>query len=265
MDVTCNVEDGIAQVRLNRPDKLNSLTLPLLRELTQTAHGLAKDKNVRAVVIGGEGRTFCAGLDFASVMSDRKGVLKTFAPRPWRKGGTNDFQEAVWALRSIPAPVIAAVHGHCLGGGVQIALGADFRYATPDSTWSVLEGKWGIIPDMTGIQSLSEVVGIDVAKRLTMTSEMFSGDRAHQLGLVTEISEDPVAAATGFAQELLQRSPDALAAAKRLFDDTWHATPRRTFRRERREQVALLRSENAKIARVAGLKKEAPVFQPRER
>lgn len=261
--VTCTITDGIAQVRLARPDKLNALTLPLLDELIATARRLRRNRTLRAVVVAGEGDAFCAGLDFASVLKRPADVAKAFVPRPWQ--GTNTFQEACWAWRRVPVPVIAAVHGHCLGGGVQIALAADFRFATPDSTWSVLEGKWGIIPDMSGIQALSELVGIDTAKRLTMTAEMLSGERAHELGLVTELDADPVAAATAFAQRLAERSPDALAAAKRLFDDTWHRSPRRTFTRERIEQAFLLFGANAKIAREAAFKKVAPAYKPRQR
>jgi len=261
--VSCTVSDGIAQVRLDRPDKLNALTLPLLGELVATARRLRADRSVRAVVIAGEGDSFCAGLDFASTLKSPAEVAKAFVPRPWR--GTNTFQEACWAWRRVPVPVIAAVQGHCLGGGVQIALAADFRFATPDSTWSVLEGKWGIIPDMSGVQALSELVGIDTAKRLTMTAEMVSGERAHDLGLVTELAADPVTAATAFAQRLAERSPDALAAAKRLFDDTWHRSPRRTFARERIEQAFLLFGANTRIAREAALTKVAPAYKPRQR
>jgi len=259
--VTYTVADGIAQVRLNRPDKLNALTLDLLDELVGTARELSRDTSLRAVVLAGEGASFCAGLDFASVLKEQGKMWKAFVPRPWR--GTNTFQEACWAWRRVPVPVIAAVEGHCLGGGVQIALGADFRFATPDSTWSVLEGKWGIIPDMSGIRSLAELVGIDTAKRLTMTAAMLTGQEAHDLGLVTEVAADPIAAATAFAQELSQRSPDALAAAKRLFNDTWTASPRKTFARERIEQLKLLRGANAKIAQKAVFKKEKPAYQPR--
>ena len=261
--VTCQVDNGIAQVRLNRPEKLNSLTLPFLRQLVDTARTLRKDTSLRAVVIAGEGDAFCAGLDFASVLRSPTGIAKAFTPLPWR--GTNLFQEAPWAFRRIPVPVIAAVHGHCLGGGVQIALAADFRFTAPDATWSVLEGKWGLIPDMSGVQALSELVGIERAKRLTMTAETFSGTEAQEFGLVGEVAPDPVAAATAFAEQLAERSPDALAAAKRLFDRTWSSSPRRTFSRERREQLALLFAANTRIAREAAFKKAAPVFQPRNR
>ncbi len=261
--VTCTVIDGVADVRLDRPDKLNALTLDTLRDLVSTAQALRRDRRLRAVVISGAGDSFCAGLDFGTVMKDPKGVAAALVPRPWR--GTNTFQEACWAWRRVPVPVIAAVHGHCLGGGLQIALAADFRYATPDSKWSVLEGRWGIIPDMSGVRSLAELVGIDTAKRLTMTAETVDGTEALALGLVTGLSDDPYAAAYDLVSRLRDRSPDQLAAAKRLFEDTWHTSRRHTFSRERIEQVRLLAARNTKIAREAALQKVVPQFGPRPR
>ena len=261
--VRCTVADGIAQVRLDRPDKLNALTLELLDDLASTAHDLRRDRTLRAVVIAGEGDAFCAGLDFKSVLGQPAQLVAGFVPRPWR--GTNTFQEACWAWRRIPVPVVAAVHGHCLGGGLQIALGADFRFSTPDARWSVLEGKWGLIPDMSGIQALSELVGIDTAKRLTMTAETFTGEQAQRWGLVSELADEPVAAATAFAEQLAQRSPDALAAAKRLFNRTWTRSPRRTFARERVEQAFLLAAANTKRAQRAAFGKSQPEFGPRGR
>ncbi len=261
--VTCTVTDGVADVRLDRPDKLNALTLQTLRDLVSTARLLRRDKHLRAVVISGEGDSFCAGLDFGTVMKDPKGIAAAFVPRPWR--GTNTFQEACWAWRRVPVPVIAAVHGHCLGGGLQIALAADFRLATPDSTWSVLEGKWGIIPDMSGVRSLGELVGIDTAKRLTMTAETIDGTEAHELGLVTDLADDPYAAAYDLVARLRTRSPDQLAATKRLFEGTWHGSTRHTFSRERIEQLRLLAAHNTRIAREAAYQKAVPQFGPRQR
>jgi enoyl-CoA hydratase/carnithine racemase len=261
--VSCTVEDGVAQVRLDRPEKLNALTLEFLDDLVATAHRLRRDRTLRAVVIAGEGDAFCAGLDFASVLRQPAKIVTSFAPRPWR--GTNTFQEACWAWRRLPVPVVAAVHGHCLGGGLQIALAADFRFATPDSRWSVLEGKWGIIPDMSGIKSLAQLVGIDTAKRLTMTAETITGEQARELGLVTGVADDPLAAAAELVEQLRGRSPDQLAAAKRLFDGTWTSGPRRTFARERIEQARLLVARNTKVAREAAFRKAAPEFGPRGR
>ncbi|MFC4784544.1 crotonase/enoyl-CoA hydratase family protein [Nocardioides sp. MAHUQ-72] len=261
--VTCTVEDGVAQVRLARPDKLNALTLDTLDDLVATAHRLRRDRTLRAAVLAGEGDAFCAGLDFATVLKEPARIVTSFVPRPWR--GTNTFQEACWAWRRLPVPVVAAVHGHCLGGGLQIALAADFRFATPDSRWSVLEGKWGIIPDMSGIRSLAQLVGIDTAKRLTMTAETVTGEQAAELGLVTGLADDPLEAAAELVARLRERSPDQLAAAKRLFDDTWTASPRRTFARERVEQARLLVARNTKVAREAAFRKLVPEFGPRGR
>lgn len=259
--VTTRVEDGVAHVALNRPDKLNALTLDTLEQLVDTAHRLRADRTLRSVILSGEGDAFCAGLDFATVLRDPKRVATSFLPRPWR--GTNTFQEACWAWRRLPVPVIAAVHGHCLGGGVQIALAADFRITTPDAKWSVLEARWGIIPDMTGIKTLSQQVGMDVAKRLTMTGETITGSEAVRLGLATEENTDPYAGALALAATLAERSPDSVAATKRIFDRTWNASPRRTFRWERLEQARLLMGANAVEARRAATQREAPAYRPR--
>jgi enoyl-CoA hydratase/carnithine racemase len=261
--VSCTVTDGIARVRLTRPDKLNALTLQTLDELAAAARSLRRDRSLRAVVLSGEGRSFCAGLDFASVLGRPAGLAAGFVPRPWR--GTNTFQEACWAWRRLPVPVIAAVHGHCYGGGLQIALAADFRLATPDSEWSVLEGRWGLVPDMTGIRTLRELVGIDTAKRLTMTAQMLSGKEAHEIGLVTELAADPEDAALALTRELATRSPDAVAAAKRLFDRSWTSSPRAVFRRERLEQLYLLLAANTRAAREAAFGRGAPAYGPRGR
>ncbi|BBH69887.1 enoyl-CoA hydratase/isomerase family protein [Actinoplanes sp. OR16] len=261
--VSLSVENGIAQVRLNRPDKLNALTLDTLDELIRTARLLRKDRTLRAVVVAGEGDSFSSGLDIASTLRKPAAIVRAFLPNPFL--GTNRFQEACWAWRRIPVPVIAAVHGHCYGGGIQIALAADFRFCTPDSQWSVLEGKWGIIPDMSGIRTLTEVVGPDVAKRLTMTAERFDGTEARRLGLATELADEPIKAATAFAESLLSRSPDALAAAKRLVDGALTGSARRTLGRERREQIRLLALPNTGILRRAVVKKTDPEFRPRAR
>ena len=261
--VTCRVEGSIAQVRLNRPDKLNALTLDTLEELVSTARELGRDRTLRGVVLGGEGDSFCAGLDFATVLRNPPRVARSFVPHPWR--GTNLFQEACWAWRRLRVPVVAAVHGHCYGGGLQIALAADLRMTTADAQWSVLEAKWGLVPDMSGIQALSQQVRMDVAKRLTMTGEVVSGERAVELGLASEVHDEPFVAATRFLEEVATRSPDSVAATKRLFGRTWTLGDRRTFARERFEQAKLLATRNTSIAREAAMKRATPVFDPRRR
>ena len=261
--VTTSTSDGVAVVRLSRPEKLNALTLETLDQLVATARGLRRDRTLRAVVLTGEGASFCAGLDFGAVLRRPGGIVTAFLPRPWR--GTNTFQEACWAWRRLPVPVIAAVEGHCLGGGLQLALAADFRVATPDSEWSVLEARWGLVPDMTGVRTLAELVGIDTAKRLTMTAQRLSGKEAADLGLVTELAADPLAAALDLAAEIGTRSPDSVAATKRLFDATWTASPRRTFARERAEQLVLLGLANTRAAREAAFGRATAAFGPRFR
>ncbi|HKX67409.1 MAG TPA: crotonase/enoyl-CoA hydratase family protein [Intrasporangium sp.] len=262
--ITCTTAAGVARVRLDRPDKLNALTLDMLDDLVATARRIRADRSLRAVILSGEGDSFCAGLDFATVLKNPRAIASAFVARPWR--GTNTFQEACWAWRRLPVPVVAVVHGHCFGGGVQIALGADFRFTTPDAKWSVLESKWGLIPDMSGIHSLTEVVGLDVAKRLTMTGGVISGEQAAALGLATGVADEPLAAAEELVSEIMTRSPDAVAAAKRLFERTWSAGPRRTFARERAEQLRLLlRTPNTRRAQQAAFAREAPDFAPRQR
>jgi enoyl-CoA hydratase/carnithine racemase len=261
--ITCTVDEGLAHVWLDRPDKLNGLTLEMLAELAATSRRLARDRSLRAVVLTGAGESFSAGLDFSSAMRNPARVARSFVPSLRR--GTNLFQEAAWSWRRLPVPVVAVVRGHCYGAGLQIALGADFRISTADAQWSVLEARWGLVPDMSGTQSLAQLVGIDTAKLLTMTGETISGRRAHELGLVTSLADDPMAAAEELVRQLRERSPDAVAAAKRLFDSTWSSTPRRTFARERAAQLALLVGANHRAARDAAVRRESPVFSARRR
>lgn len=242
--------NGIAYVTLNRPNKLNSLTLPVLDELVSAAHTIRRDRSVRVVILSGAGGNFSAGLDFASALKSPAKLARTFTPRPWR--GTNTFQEAPWAWRRLPIPVIAAVEGYCFGGGVQIAAAADYRFTSTDASWSILEAKWGLVPDMSGIASLKQLLPIDTAKRLAMTGEILTGEKAVELGLASEIATDPVAAAEDLAHKLIARSPDSVAYAKRLFDETWTSGPRATFFKERMRQARLLMLENTRIAQKLG-------------
>ncbi|HET7735284.1 MAG TPA: crotonase/enoyl-CoA hydratase family protein [Nocardioidaceae bacterium] len=260
-NISWELADGVAYVRLDRPEKYNGLTLDMLNELTRLSAWLRTQPDLRAVVLSGAGDSFCSGLDFASTLRQPQKIVTTFLPRPWR--GTNNFQEACWGWRRLPVPVIAIVHGHVYGGGLQLAMAADFRFTTPDSQWSVLETKWGLIPDMTGIRTLSEQVGMDQAKLLTMTGDVITGTEAHRIGLATSVSADPHAEAGQLVDKLLTRSPDAVAAAKRLFTSTWTAGVRKTFHRERIEQLILLSLRNTAAARNAAFKKETPRFHAR--
>lgn len=257
-----DTRDGVAYVTLNRADKYNGLDLPMLYGLIDIARRIERDPAVRVVILAGSGNAFCAGLDFASV---GKAGPVAFARAAFKLPGqkTNVFQRACWAWRELPVPVIAVLHGHCFGGGLQLALAADFRFATPDCELSIMEGKWGLIPDMTGSVTLRELVPLDVAKRLTMTAEVFDGRQALEYALVTGISDEPLKEAEALAGQLITRSPDALAMTKKLFDRTWTKTPRRAFWTETVLQARLIRGANHRIARAANLAKEAPAFVSR--
>ncbi|WP_433209389.1 crotonase/enoyl-CoA hydratase family protein [Nocardia sp. CA-107356] len=227
-----------AYVTLNRPDKHNGLTINMLRDLVTAAHTIAGHKDVRAVILSGNGPSFSSGLDIAETTGDPLAVVRNFIPLPWR--GTNTFQEACWAWRRLSVPVIAAVHGRCYGGGLQIALAADVRFATPDAEFSVMEAKHGLVPDMTGAATLSRLIGVDKALLLTMTADTVDAAYAERIGLVTEVTADPVAAAEKLAARIATRSPHAVAGAKQLFDRSWHASARRTFAIERATQLPLV-------------------------
>ncbi|MCW4352545.1 crotonase/enoyl-CoA hydratase family protein [Hoyosella sp. YIM 151337] len=261
------VEGATAHVTLARPDKLNGLTLDMLAQLVEAAAEIRKNRDVRVVLLSGEGSSFSAGLDFPSAAKQPQRIARyflpvpSFAPLPGR--GTNMFQRACWAWRELPVPVIAVISGHCYGGGLQLALAADFRFAAPDSELSVLEAKWGMIPDMTGTATLSELVGIDTAKLLTMTGKVISGDEAAGIGLVTGVADDPAVPALELAQLLSKQSPDAVTAAKKLFNAAWSESPRAAFAAERRAQLRLLAGTNTKIARKARMKGSEPEYRPR--
>ena len=260
--VVVEIDGPIARVWLNRPDKLNGLTFGLVEQLAAAAKSLSKNRDIRAVVLEGRGNSFCAGLDFASAGKEPKWrMAKLFIPHLLR--GTNDFQECFWAWRKVPVPVIAVTRGHVFGGGIQLALAADFRFTTPDCQWSVLEAKWGLIPDMSGTVTLGELVGTELAKRLTMTGEIFSGDQAQAYGLVSGVDADPGKLAQELVDQIVTRSPDSVAASKRLLNGVKHGSIRAAFGRERRFQLAMFRTKNHAISRKAGMKGDVPNFGPR--
>lgn len=258
--VLTDIDGPIAYVWLNRPDKLNGVDLELIEELTAAAESLKDNRDIRAVVLQGKGRSFCAGLDFGAAFRDKKRVARFFFAGPRT---VNRFQRvnAIW--RDLPVPVIAVIHGHCYGAGLQLAVGADFRFTTPDATWSILEAKWGLVPDMAGTVPFSELLPADVAMRLAMTGESFTGERAGELGLATEVSEDPLKAALTLVSQIVERSPDSVAATKKLLYGTRRGGIRGALRLERRLQAAMFKSKNTTIARQGGLAKETPKFGPR--
>ena len=258
--VRITINNGVADVRLNRPDKYNSLSPEMFESVVSAGKSVAENRSIRAVVLSGEGKGFCAGLDFETftkVASNGNSVLaeKTDGSYP------NPFQNAAYIWRSLPIPVIAALHGSAFGGGLQIALGADIRLARPDARLSVMEVKWGLIPDMAGAQMLRDLVSMDVAKELVLTGKIISGEEAQGLGLVTRLCDDPLAEALAMAHEITQKSPDAIIAGKHLIETAWRGTLEEGLKLEEELQKSLLGSPNQIEAMTANFKKRAPNFQ----
>lgn len=269
--VTIEINDGVADVRLNRPEKYNALSQSMFKAIIDAGEQLRDDKSLRAVVLSGNGRGFCAGLDMESFakMGDRDkaaaqggsetkslldtdGRVENFAQRP----------ALVW--KYLQVPVIAALHGVAYGGGAQIALGADIRIAAPDLKMSVMEIKWGLVPDMSITQTLRDLLPMDVAKQLTFTGQVLSGKEAQELGLVTQVAEDPHTQAMNMAREIAGKSPDAIRAAKQLFETAWHADAKTGLELEAELQAGLIGSANQREAIAANFAKRAPEFNDPE-
>ena len=250
---------AIAVVRLNRPEKRNAVSFELLRELQATAKTLRRERSLRAVVLCGAGESFCSGIDLADLADPRH---RLWAAWQLLKPGRSLFQQAFLIWQELPVPVLAALHGHCLGAGLQLALAADIRYATADCQLSVMEARWGLVPDMGLSRSLRGLLRADVAKELTFTARTLRGEEAQPLGLVTHLAADPLAAALALAEEISTRSPDAVLAAKRVLDAMQHR-PGRSLRLEKIWQLRLLRGRNAAVARQRAKAPETP-FVPRE-
>jgi enoyl-CoA hydratase/carnithine racemase len=210
-------------------------------------------------VLHGEGPSFCSGIDVMGVMASSSNGLGALTD-PLRGETPNWFQRAAYDWIRVPVPVIVAVHGNCLGGGLQIALAGDVRFATADARLSVMEVKWGLIPDMSITRTLPRLVGIDVAKELTFTGRVVSGSEALALGLVSHVVEDPLAGALALAREIAGRSPDAVRRAKRLFDQAWTGSAQETLALEASLQLELIGSPNQLEAVRAGMSKEPADF-----
>lgn len=254
--VTVTIEGHVADVRLNRADKHNGLDGAMFQGLHDTAVALREDPDVRAVVLSGEGKSFCAGLDVQDAFQN--GALANAAKLEERLDGelTNIWQSAAYAWRTVPVPVIAAIRGNCLGGGLQIALGADIRIATPDAKLSIMEIKWGLVPDMGLMVTLPPLARQDVVKELTFTGRVFSGEEAVGYGIVTRTSDDPLAAAKALADEIAGKSPDAVRFGKRLLQDAWEGDDATKLLLESKLQRPLIGSPNQMAAATAAMTKQ---------
>ena len=258
--ITININGGVADVRLNRPDKMNALDPAMFEAIIAAGATLRTTPGIRAVVLSGEGRAFCAGLDMGSFASlgtsevlGQDLMTRTF-------GTSNAFQYVSMLWRELPMPVIAAVHGVAFGGGLQIALGADMRFVSPDVRMSVMEIKWGLVPDMGGMVLMRELARADVLRELTFTGRQFSGEEALQLGFATQMHSDPYAAAMATAAVLAQSSPAALRAAKRLFNGATGQGEAALLLAESHEQDLLIGSPSQMEAVMANMQKRPPKF-----
>lgn len=249
---------AVAHVVLNRPDKRNGLDLPMFEGIIDAGVKLAADRTVRAVVLSGAGKAFCSGLDFGAFLALGGEALPKLLARD--DGPANVAQRVAWVWREVPVPVLCAIHGQAFGGGLQIALGADLRYVREDAQLSVMEIKWGLVPDMGISKTLTTLVPLDVAKELTFTGRIFSGAEAKSLGLATKVTEDPLRDALETAQLIAEKSPHAIRAAKRLLDTVVGGDPADAFRLETDLQIKLLGSPNQMEAVQANFGKRAPSF-----
>jgi len=252
--------DGhVAVVALARPERHNALDLELLDALATAADRLSQRREVRAVVLCGEGPSFCSGLDAGSVLAAAGGPAGL--ERWLRAPVPNRFQRAAHAWLALPVPVIAAIHGACFGGGLQIALAADLRIAAPDARLSVMEVRLGLIPDMSITRTLPRLVRSDVARELTYTGRELDGLEAQALGLVTRVAADPLGAAMQLAGEIAARSPDAVRAAKRLYELAWTGEAQRTLALEAELQLGLVGTPNQLEAASAWAQRREPRFR----
>jgi enoyl-CoA hydratase/carnithine racemase len=263
--VSVSIAAGIADVRLVRADKMNALDAAMFDALVAVSGRLAHEKGVRAVVLSGEGRAFCAGLDMGrfAAMNEKGGngvagnATRDLAART--HGFANFPQQAVWGWRQLPVPVIAAIQGVAFGGGFQLALGADMRFLAPDARMSIMEIKWGLVPDMAGTPILASLVRDDILRELTYTGRIFSAQEALSYGLATRICDDPRVAALEIAREIAAKSPEAIRAAKRLLNNL-AVDPGPALLAESVEQMKLMGGPNQLEAVRANLEKRAARF-----
>ncbi|NNC98751.1 MAG: crotonase/enoyl-CoA hydratase family protein [Gammaproteobacteria bacterium] len=265
--VSLSIEGGIASVVLNRPEKMNALDHKMFEGLVQACLEIRSDKRVRVVVISGKGEAFCAGLDkqsFSKMLESKDDASQNVLTQKLAtrtRGIANDVQYAVWAWRELEVPVIAAVHGVAVGGGFQIALAADMRYAAPETRFSIMEIKWGLVPDMSSTQLMRHLAGEDIVRELTYTGRIFQAEEARELGFVTRICDQPLAHAMEVAQQIAERNPQAIRACKRILNAANYVSEAEGLLMESREQDKIIGQPNQIEAVMAELQKRPPVFK----
>jgi enoyl-CoA hydratase/carnithine racemase len=260
--VKISIENSVADVRFNRPEKYNALSFDMIDAMANAINRLAKEPGVRVVVISGEGKSFCAGMDVENFAALQSGENKfsNFTDR-YQNRLSNIYQHIGYGWKELPVPVIAAIHGVALGGGFQIAMGADIRFSTPDAKFSLMEMKWGLIPDMSITQTIRDIVSIDVAKELIFTGKVIKGEEAARLNLVTHVCEKPYEEAMALAREIASKNPDAVRAAKKLINEVWHGDSGRGLMMESELMMTLMGSPNQMEAVTANFAKQPPKFK----
>ena len=258
--VLVTVNEHVAEVMLNRPDKYNALDLDMFHALDAVLRRLKQESGVRAVVLHGSGDNFCAGIDLDLLKHGGEAAMKTLL-RPVDGTPATLAQWVAYGWRKLPAPVICALRGITYGGGFQIAMGADLRYAAPDVRLSIMEARWGLIPDMAISATLRDVVPPDRIKEFAFSADVFDADEGARLGVITRVADDPLAAARELASEIAAKSPDAIKGIKRLVNEAWAASEAEGLALEAQIQVELLRSPNQAEAVRAGLEKRPAKFQ----
>jgi enoyl-CoA hydratase/carnithine racemase len=260
--VSITVENHVADVRLTRADKMNALDPAMFQGIIAAGEELSGMKGVRAVVLSGDGRSFCAGLDMASMTGGGAGASGDGSNKLTDRtyGNANTFQQVSMLWRKLPVPVIAAVHGVCFGGGLQIASGADIRVVAPNARLAVMEMKWGLIPDMGGYALWRGLVRDDILRELTYTNREFSGTEALGFGLATYVDENPHARAMAIAQEIANRNPEAMREAKGLFNEFADLDEDAILMAESVRQARVIRTPNQIEAVMAGMQRRAANF-----
>ena len=260
VDISAN---GVADVRLNRAEKYNALSPEMFDAITEAGESLMDNKSLRAVVLSGNGRGFCAGLDFSGfrgLVGGTEGRPVTSRREPTGKTPGNQAQQPGMVWKQVPVPVIAAIHGVAFGGGFQVAMGADIRIAATDARFSVMEIKWGLVPDCSITQTLRDTVRLDVAKELTFTGRIFEGPEAAELGVITQVSDPPLDAAMEMAEAIASRSPSAIRLGKQLFETAWHADRAEGLALEARLQGRLIGGTNQVEAVRSNFEERAPRY-----
>jgi enoyl-CoA hydratase/carnithine racemase len=245
--VKLSIEKNIAYVLLARPEKLNAIDMAMFIAIDKVIKQLKKNRTIRAVVLTAEGDNFCSGLDVKSVFSSPIYALRLlFKLFPWQ---ANLAQRVSTGWREIPVPVIAVIKGKCWGGGLQIAMGADFVIAQPDAEFSIMEGRWGLIPDMGGTLAFREKISLAAVKELAMTAKVISGIEAHRLGLVSHIDNEPEKTAQSLIASFISQSPDSIAGCKKLYNKSWWSSAGMALFRESWYQLKVIIGHNSRIKR----------------